>query len=158
MVGRDEASVQESHAPNSICFGCGPANEKGLKIRSHPIENGLEMWFEPCEEHQAFPGMLNGGIIGTLLDCHGNWTAAMAIMTERGEDSAPCTVTAKYTVKLRRPTPFGVPLHITSQVDSIDGDRANISMEMTADGEVCASGEGLFVAVKQGHPAWHRWY
>ena len=35
-------------------------------------ENGLELKFTPSEEHQAFPGMVNGGIIGTLLDCHGN--------------------------------------------------------------------------------------
>jgi len=61
-------SVQELHAPNSICFGCGPANEKGLKISSFPIQNGLEMTFDTSDEHQAFPGMINGGIIGTLLD------------------------------------------------------------------------------------------
>ena len=33
--------VQKKFAPNSICFGCGPANEKGLKIDSHRIEGGL---------------------------------------------------------------------------------------------------------------------
>ena len=97
----DGESVQERHAPNSICFGCGPANEEGLRIRSFPIEGGLEMTFETSAHHQAFPGMINGGIIGTLLDCHGNWTAAMAIMADRGEEEAPCTVTARYTVKLR---------------------------------------------------------
>ncbi len=154
----EDESVQERHAPNSICFGCGPANEEGLKIRSFPIENGLRMTFETSDSHQAFPGMINGGIIGTLLDCHGNWTAAMAIMAERGEEHPPCTVTARYTVKLRRPTPHGVPLEITSQVESIDGDRAEISMVLTANGDVCAQGDGLFVAVKEGHPAWHRWH
>ena len=60
-------------APSSICFGCGPANEKGLKIRSFRKGNGLTMEFDPEEHHQAFPGMVNGGIIGSLLDCHGNW-------------------------------------------------------------------------------------
>ena len=44
------------------------------------------MTFEPEEHHQAFPGMINGGIIGTLLDCHGNWTAAVAIMDDQGLD------------------------------------------------------------------------
>ncbi len=153
-----DQSVQERHAPNSICFGCGPANAEGLRIRSFPIENGLSMTFETSESHQAFPGMINGGIIGTLLDCHGNWTAAMAIMAARGDSEPSCTVTALYTVKLRRPTPHGVPLHITSRIESLDGDRAEVSMELSADGEVCARGEGLFVAVKEGHPAWHRWH
>ena len=55
------------YAPSSICFGCGPANEKGLQIKSVRIENGLSMVFHPEHHHQAFPGMINGGIIGTLL-------------------------------------------------------------------------------------------
>ncbi len=154
----DEKSVQETHAPNSICFGCGPANPDGLRIRSFRTDDGLSMVFETEDSHQAFPGMICGGIIGTLLDCHGNWTAAMAIMDSRGEAEAPCTVTARYTVKLRRPTPHGAPLHVTSRVESLDGDRATVMMELRADGEVCATGEGLFVAVKEGHPAYHRWH
>ena len=153
-----EECVQKKHAPNSICFGCGPANAEGLQIKSYPIENGLKMTFEPEEMHQAFPGMINGGIIGTLMDCHGNWTAAMAIMESRKETEPPCTVTARYSIKLRRPTPHGVPLEITSQVESLDGDRAEISMKLIANGELCAQGDGLFVAVKEGHPAWHRWH
>jgi len=116
------------------------------------------MAFEPRTEHQAFPGMINGGVIGTLLDCHGNWTAAIAIMESRGESAPPCTVTASYTVKLRRPTPLGVPLHITSRVVNIEGERVNIEMEMKVDGKICANGTGLFVAVEKGHPAYHRWH
>ena len=153
-----EECVQKKHAPNSICFGCGPANAEGLQIKSYPIENGLKMTFETEDMHQAFPGMINGGIIGTLMDCHGNWTAAMAIMEARKETEPPCTVTARYSIKLRRPTPHGVPLEITSQVESLDGDRAEISMKLIANGELCAQGDGLFVAVKEGHPAWHRWH
>ena len=109
--------MQEEHAPNSICFGCGPANEDGLRIRSFRSESGLEMEFSPKAEHQAFPGMINGGIIGTLLDCHGNWTAAMALMDQSGESGPPCTVTASYSIKLRRPTPYGVTLRISSEIE-----------------------------------------
>ena len=151
-------SVQETHAPNSICFGSGPANPDGFQIRSFPIENGLEMEFEPLATHQAFPGIINGGVIGTLLDCHGNWTAAMAIMESRDDSTPPCTVTANYSVQLRRPTPLGARLHIKSWVTSLDGNKATIEMEMTAAGEVCARGNGLFVAVEEGHPAYHRWH
>ncbi|HJM66805.1 MAG TPA: PaaI family thioesterase [Candidatus Thalassarchaeaceae archaeon] len=153
-------SVQEIHAPNSICFGCGPANEEGLRIRSftrNDIENGLKMTFNTEEHHQAFPGMVNGGIIGTLLDCHGNWTAAIAIMTLHGDSEPPCTVTANYSVQLRRPTPHGTELTVTSEVIDLQEDRASIRMEMHAEDVLCARGEGLFVAVKEGHPAYHRW-
>tara|TARA_B100000214_G_scaffold12757_1_gene9051 strand:- start:117 stop:593 length:477 start_codon:yes stop_codon:yes gene_type:complete len=150
-------SVQELHAPNSICFGCGPANSEGLRIHSFRSENGLEMRFNPSPEHQAFPGMINGGIIGTLMDCHGNWTAAIALMDQSGDAEPPCTVTANYSIKLRRPTPFGHEIIVTGEVIELADDRAKVKMELTSDGKICAIGEGLFVAVKEGHPAYHRW-
>ena len=157
MADIEGLSVQEIYAPTSICFGCGPSNEDGLRIRSFRTTDGLEMEFTPNESHQAFPGMINGGIIGTLLDCHGNWTAAIALMDKAGDTEPPCTVTASYSIKLRRPTPLGSTLIVKGEVTEIGDDRANVKMSLSADGEVCATGTGLFVAVKEGHPAFHRW-
>ena len=154
----NEKSVQDQYAPNSICFGCGPANENGLKIKSYRINNGLEMEFEPEEKHQAFPGVINGGIIGSLIDCHGNWTAAIAIMEKNELESPLCTVTAQYEVKLKRPTPLGHTLKLKSRILGVQEDRAEIVIELKADGKTCATGRGLFVAVKEGHPAYHRWH
>ena len=57
----------------------------------------------PEMKYEAFPGVLNGGIIGTLLDCHCNWTAAWHLMNKAGADYPPCTVTADYAIKLLRP-------------------------------------------------------
>ena len=110
-----DMSVQERYASNSISFGCGPSNLNGLRIRSFRSEDGLVMEFHTSPEHQAFPGMVNGGIIGTLLDCHGNWAAAIAIMDRDGLDEPPCTVTASYTVNLRRPTPSNSKLVIRAK-------------------------------------------
>lgn len=155
LMGED--GVQRMYAPSSICFGCGPANEHGLQINSFRIEGGLKMEFFPEEHHQAFPGMVNGGIIGTLLDCHGNWTAAVALMDDQGLDEPPCTVTAKYDVQLRRPTPLGAMLTVISQTTEILADRVRVKLTLEAEGKVCATGSGLFVAVKEGHPAYHRW-
>jgi len=153
----EDLGVQRKYAPSSICFGCGPANDVGLQIDSHRIENGLILHFTPKEHHQAFPGMINGGIIGTLLDCHGNWTAAVGLMDAWGDDEPPCTVTASYEVKLRRPTPLHVELVITSQITEIDGKKVHVDMMMEANGKVSATGHGVFVAVEEGHPAYHRW-
>ena len=152
-----ERSVQRQYAPNSICFGCGPANEKGLKIDSYRTNKGLELKFVPNEEHQAFPGMINGGIIGSLMDCHGNWAAAIALMDLNGLDEPPCTVTANYSISLRRPTPSETELLILAEIEDIQEDRAKVKMTLTANEKVCAIGSGLFVAVKDGHPAYHRW-
>ncbi|MDG1544522.1 MAG: PaaI family thioesterase [archaeon] len=154
----NKISVQDQYAPNSICFGCGPANENGLKIKSYRINNGLEMEFEPEEKHQAFPGVINGGIIGSLIDCHGNWTAAIAIMEKNELESPLCTVTAQYEVKLKRPTPLGHTLKLKSRILGVQEDRAEIVIELKADGKTCATGRGLFIAVKEGHPAYHRWH
>ena len=151
-------AVQEEYAPNSICFGCGPANKEGLQIKSYRVDEGLEMEFESKERHQAFPGVVNGGLIGTLLDCHGNWTAAIAIMDKNKLESPLCTVTAQYEVKLKRPTPFGHTLTLKSRILVLQNDRAEVIIELKANGKTCATGRGLFVAVKEGHPAYHRWH
>lgn len=153
-----DLSLQEKFAPSSICFGCGPANSKGLKIRSLPQGEEIVCEWRAQEHHQAFPGMLNGGIIGSLLDCHSNWTAAYSLMKRREATEPPCTVTAEYTVKLLRPTPAGETVTMKARAVEFPGDdRAWVEAELSAGGKVCAKCRGLFVAVKPGHPAYHRW-
>ena len=155
----EEKSLQETYAPNGVCFGCGVANEKGLRIRSFPNENGEEVIAEWRAEphHEAFPGMLNGGIIGALLDCHSNWTAAYYLMKQSGKDEPDCTVTADFHVKLRRPTPSDALIKLKARVVESTEDRATIEAELIANDKICATCRGNFVAVKEGHPAYHRW-
>ena len=150
--------VQDEFAPNSICFGCGPLNEDGLQLKSYRSDGGLIAEFKCEEKHQAFPGVINGGIIGSLIDCHGNWSAAMAIMDKNSWEKPQCTVTAQYEIKLKRPTPLGIKLKLISRVLALQEDRAEVIIELKADGKTCATGRGLFVAVKEGHPAYHRWH
>lgn len=151
-------SLQETFAPNGICFGCGVANEKGLRIRSFPSEDGdVVAEFRADDHHQAFPGMLNGGIIGALLDCHSNWTAAYFLMNQAGKSEPDCTVTADFHVKLRRPTPSDALIHLTARAVESTADRAVVEAELIAGDKICATCRGTFVAVKEGHPAYHRW-
>ena len=152
-----EKSLQETYAPNMICFGCGPANEKGLHIRSFPQDDEVVATFQPESYQEAFPGMLSGGIIGTLLDCHCNWTAAYHLMKQAGLDQPPCTVTADYAIKLRRPTPTDKLIELRARVVESDEDRATVEGELIAHDKVTATCRGTFVAVKPGHPAYHRW-
>ena len=152
-----DPSVQEKYAPQSICFGCGPANEKGLRIRSFVDGGEMVAEWTPQPEHQAFPGMLNGGIIGALIDCHSNWTAAHHLMVRAVADAPPVTVTAEYSVQLRKPTPSDQPVHLRARVMESSGDRAVVEATLSSGGTVTATGRGTFVAVKPGHPAYHRW-
>ncbi len=153
----EKRSVQEIYSPNGICFGCGPANEKGLHIRSFPEGDELVAEWRAESHHQAFPGVLNGGIIGALLDCHSNWAAAYHLMNKRGEAEAPCTVTAEFHVKLLRPTPADALLKLRARVVESTEDRATVEAELIANDKVCDTCRGVFVAVTEGHPAYHRW-
>ncbi len=150
-------SLQETYAPGLRCFGCGPANEKGLRIRSIVAGDEVVCDWTPEPHHEAFPGMLNGGICGALLDCHCNWTAAHHLMTKRGADHPPCTVTAEYTITLKRPTPTDGPVRLRAHVVESTDDRAVVEGTLEAGGKVTATCRGTFVAVKEGHPAFHRW-
>jgi acyl-coenzyme A thioesterase PaaI-like protein len=151
-------SLQDRYAPHNRCFGCGPANPKGLQIKSHLDGETLVLRFTPQPHHEAFTGVVNGGIIGTLFDCHSNWAAAWHLMQRTGATEPPGTVTAEFHVKLRRPTPSTEPVLLrASVVDSTD-DRATVEATLQgADGQISATCRGVFVAVAPDHPAYHRW-
>lgn len=155
-----KTSLQDQFGSSGICFGCGPANARGLRIKSFAVADDANAEivadFTPEPYHAAFENVLNGGIIGTLLDCHSNWTASFHLMKKNAMTEAPCTVTADFHVKLKRPTPMG-PVHLSAKVVSSEADKAVVEATLTADGKVTATCTGTFVAVKPGHPAYHRW-
>jgi acyl-coenzyme A thioesterase PaaI-like protein len=152
-----DENLQDRYAPDTTCFGCGPANVKGLRIKSRVEGDEVVLDWTPEPHHEAFPGFVNGGIIGVLFDCHCNWAAAHHLMVRSGSASPPFTVTADYAVKLRRPTPSGCPLRLRARVVESGDDRAIVEATLEADGIERASCRGTFVAVKTGHPAYARW-
>ncbi len=152
-----EQSLQDRYAPSTRCFGCGPANAEGLRIKSYVRGDEDVAEWTPARRHEAFDGVLNGGIIGTLFDCHCNWTAAWHLMRASGADAPPSTVTAEYHVVLKRPTPSTGPVVLRAKVAEASTDRAVIEATLEAAGRVTATCRGVFVAVAEGHPAFHRW-
>ena len=152
-----ELSLQDRFAPNNSCFGCGPANDKGLRIKSHVSGDEVVCEWRAEKHHEAFPGMLNGGICGTLLDCHSNWTAAAHLMEKNGLDQPPCTVTAEFNVKLEAPTPSDRTLTVRARVVESSERKAIVEATIEADDTVTCTCRGVFIAVKEGHPAFNRW-
>lgn len=150
-------SLQHQFAPRSICYGCGPANPQGLHIESYADGDEVIATWQPQSYHHAFPNVLNGGIIGTLLDCHCNWASAWYFMQAHHLADIPSTVTASYQIKLLRPTPMDKPLKLTARLQKIEGNKIYVTGELIADDKVCDICEAIFVAVKEGHPAFHRW-
>jgi len=152
-----ESSLQERYAPKNACFGCGPANQRGLRIRSFKRGDVYVAEWRPEPHHQAFEGVVNGGILGALLDCHMNWASAHHLMLKAGLDMLPSTVTAEYGVKLLRPTPSDTELTIEARIVESSDDRVSVEGTIRANGKTCVTGHGTFVAVQPGHPAYHRW-
>ena len=154
----DLQSLQLRYAPEGRCFGCGPKNADGLRIRSYDAGDGtvVTTW-QPRPEHEAFDGYVNGGILGTLIDCHSNWTAIHALMTKSGVSEAPSTVTAEYSVQFLKPTPSNQPLRLIGRAVDVGSDRVSVETTVQVDDQVTARGRAMFVAVRPGHPAYGRW-
>jgi acyl-coenzyme A thioesterase PaaI-like protein len=152
-----DRSLQETYAPHNACFGCGPANPKGLRIRSFAKGDTVVAEWTPEAHHEAFPGVLNGGIIGSLLDCHCNWAACIHLMKHHKLDRPPCTVTADYSIALKRPCPTDGPIALSARVVESDGTKVIVDGVLEAAGKVRATCRGTFIAVEPGHPAYHRW-
>jgi acyl-coenzyme A thioesterase PaaI-like protein len=167
-------SPQERYAPSSDCFGCGPANKSGLRIRS-VIEGDLVVarW-TPKQQHRAFGNFLNGGIISTVLDCHSNWTAAYSLMRSSRSESVPSTVTASFCVRFLKPTPIGQVIIEARPIEVAERKvRVEATMKVEGEVEVAAEGRGEggggtmsmttatltgeFVAIGPTHPAAMRW-
>jgi acyl-coenzyme A thioesterase PaaI-like protein len=117
-----EHSLQERYFPDMRCFGCGPANEKGLRLRSLPGDDGLvTARFTPWPEHDNGVGYLNGGIIATVLDCH----SAAAVTHEAFlrdwpplDGAALPYVTAGLEVRYLRPAPLDDTVSLYAEVSA----------------------------------------
>ena len=148
MSGR---SLQESLFPELTCFGCGPANERGLRLRSfRSPESGYVAQFLPWPEHDNGIGFLNGGIIGTLLDCH----SAAAVVDTAAEhgwrslgDALLPYLTAGLDVRYRRPAPLLEPVTLRAEVSAASETEITVHVWLEHDGKVRAEADAL----------WKRW-
>ena len=154
---RPGTSIQERRYPGLTCFGCGHANPRGLKLRSYPAgpEEGFEAGtvvatFLPWPEHDNGFGYLNGGIIGTVLDCH----SAAAVIEEayaRGWPPLPGAalpyVTAGLDVRYLRPSPLAEAVTLTAVVTEAGEARMTAHVELLWDGRTRAVADAL----------WKRW-
>jgi len=152
----EQESLQERYAPSSVCYGCGPANDQGLKIRSSVEGDSIVARWTPRPYHHAFGGFLSGGVISTILDCHSNWTGAYALMLKTGAKAPPATVTSSILVEFLRPTPMEALL-LEARAKEISGRKVVVESSLKAGGAVTATLRGTFVAVGKGHPAFGRW-
>jgi acyl-coenzyme A thioesterase PaaI-like protein len=150
MTDDSNVALQDRYPEGfSHCFGCGRLNTHGHRIRSFRDGDGTVARFRPEPHHMALPGFVYGGLVASLVDCHGIATAADGELRRAGhavgEVPTPRYVTAALKVNYRRPTPMGVELEVRARVKEALGRRTTVEVTVSANGTVTADGEVVAV-------------
>ena len=137
----------------SQCYGCGALNNAGLQIKSYWDGEETVCIYQPKPYHMAVPGVVYGGMIASLIDCHCTATASAAMYRAEGRamDTEPPLrfLTGSLHVDYLAPTPLGVPLEIRSRAMEIKERKVIIATTLAANGKVCARGEVVAVLIPE---------
>jgi len=143
----------------SYCYGCGRLNLHGLHIRSFWDGSEAVATFMPGPHHVAVPGYVYGGLIASLLDCHGIATAAavaeQAAGRQVGQGPVPRYVTAALQVNYLAPTPVGTVLEIRGQPKEMSARKVRVAVSLSAGDTVCARGEVVAVQMPESMGGGH---
>ncbi len=133
------------------CYGCGTLNQYGHQIKSFWDGEESVCHFMPKPYHIAIPGYVYGGMLASLIDCHGTGTAAAAAYRTVGRamDTEPAFrfLTASLHVDYHKPTPLGVELEVRGKVREVKGRKVVIEEWIVANGIVTVRGEVVAVQV-----------
>lgn len=146
-----EHAIQDDYADDyAWCYGCGRLNKLGLQLKTGWDSDQTVTWYTPKAEHTAIPGFVYGGLIASLIDCHGTGSAALYVHRKNGHEpgdgvDAPRLVTGSLTVNFLAPTPEGVPLKAVGNVEEIHPKKFKVTTKVYA-GDVCCV-EGIVIAV-----------
>lgn len=146
-------AIQDEYAEEfAHCYGCGRLNESGHHFRTIWQGDKTYTEYEPGNEHTAIPGFVYGGVIASLIDCHGTGSASLALHRKNGfepgsGEEPPRFVTASLHVDYLKPTPHGVTLKAVGEVEEIHPKKFKVTIEVTADGAVCATGTVVAVVM-----------
>lgn len=149
-------AVQDEYADDfSWCYGCGRLNENGLHVRTGWDGDKTVSYYTPREDQIAVPGVVYGGLIASIVDCHSTGSASLALHRKNGHEPGsgvepPRFVTASLHVDYLKPTPHGVALKLVGTVEEIHPKRFRVLTEVMANGEVCAKGDVVAVVIPDG--------
>lgn len=146
------AAIQDYYpAEFAHCYGCGTANPHGHHLKSYLVGDETIARFTPDRVYSGgVPDHLYGGMVASLLDCHGTASAAAYAAREKGHvpgnGAAPIRfVTASLKVDFKRPTPLGIELVVLGRLRSLEGRKAWIDLSLMAGETTCASAEMLAI-------------
>jgi len=149
-------SAFQDRYPDDVahCYGCGQLNQHGYQLKTVWDGDEAVTRFRPEPYHTAIPGYVYGGLIASLMDCHGTGTAAAAAARASGDEAAPDGtlprfVTAQLKVQYLRPTPLGPELEIRGVVKSATDRKVVVEATLSAAGIVTATGEVVAVRMPE---------
>lgn len=148
------SSIQDRFFPDGACFGCGPKNIRGLRLRSFVEGDLVVATWTPEECHAAVPDVLCGGIVSTLLDCHTGAAMACAVRERTGKWpflEAAMWATASLSVELRRPTPIRQPLSLSARVTALSDHECSVVAELESGGKLRAECRAVWREVRGSH-------
>jgi acyl-coenzyme A thioesterase PaaI-like protein len=143
------------------CYGCGRLNPRGYHLETRWEDEETVTRFTPEPWHTAIPGYVYGGLIASLIDCHGTGTAAAAAARTSGPPAGggdpaaelPRFVTASLHVDYLRPTPLGLELEIRGRATEVKERKVDVEARVLARGEVTARGNVVAVRMPEGMTA-----
>ncbi len=141
-----EDAFQDSYPDElSHCYGCGRLNRDGLQLKSYWDGEETVARFRPRPNHTAIPGYVYGGLLASLIDCHGTGSASAAAGRAKPEEAPIRFVTASLHVDYLRPTPIDAELEVRGRIKELKAKKVVVSATVSAGGEVCARGEVVAV-------------
>ena len=154
-MNNQQPAIQDFYPDNyANCYGCGRLNHAGAQLKSHWHSEGYALAHHTPKPEQTggVPGFAYGGVIASLIDCHGSATAAAATYAAEGRtmDTQPFMrfVTGSLTVNYLKPTPLDTVLELKGVPEKIDGRKVTVNLTLSANGEVCATGVMLAIRLK----------
>ena len=149
-----EIAIQDTYADaESHCYGCGRLNPHGLQIKTYWEGKQTVCRYTPQPYHMAIPGYVYGGLIASLIDCHGTGSAAAAAYRQEGREmgSEPQLryVTASLHVDYLRPTPMDATLELRGDIEEIGPKKVIVAITLSAEGQACAKGRVVAVKVPE---------
>lgn len=150
-TSRTALSLQDRAAPDFVCYCCGPAHPTGLHIKSFWDPDGVHVVtkYRPRTEFTGFPGLVYGGLLAMLIDCHSGWTAMAYHYRQEGRepDTKPridC-VTGTMDINYLKATPLGVELTIKARVEGPVARKSRVLSEIWAGDVLTVTGDSIFV-------------
>jgi acyl-coenzyme A thioesterase PaaI-like protein len=146
--------------PDQACFGCGPHNERGLRLRFRREGDTVTTRFTLERGHDGPPDLLHGGLQATICDELAGWV----LVGLRDRIGLTTSMQVRYIRGIRLGEPCDGVGRIANEAEGL----TTVRVKLLQDGKLCctasisyamASSERMETLLPRGvPPGWHRFF